>query len=48
VLQAIGCEWLWRVLLNPQRLARRYLDCLIVLPGVLLDGLSRRRAHGAR
>lgn len=48
VLQAIGCEWLWRVLLNPQRLARRYLDCLIVLPGVLLDGLSRRRALGAR
>lgn len=48
LLQAIGCEWLWRVALNPKRLARRYLDCLVVLPGVLLDGLSRRRAINAQ
>lgn len=49
--QVVGCEWLWRMLLNPQRLARRYLDCLVVLPGVLIDGLSRRRtvlADGVR
>jgi exopolysaccharide biosynthesis WecB/TagA/CpsF family protein len=42
--QAVGCEWLWRMLLNPRRLARRYLECLVVFPGVLLDGISRRRA----
>jgi exopolysaccharide biosynthesis WecB/TagA/CpsF family protein len=40
--QATGLEWLWRMLNNPRRLARRYLDCLYVFPGVLLEGLSRR------
>lgn len=40
--QAIGCEWLWRMLLNPRRLARRYMECLLVFPGVLLSGLTRR------
>lgn len=40
--QAIGCEWLWRMALNPRRLARRYMDCLMVFPGVVLDGLARR------
>lgn len=44
VFQAIGCEWLWRVLNDPQRLAKRYLECLAVFPGVLLDGYSRRQA----
>lgn len=42
VFQAIGCEWLWRMLLNPRRLARRYMECLMVFPGVLLGGLARR------
>lgn len=41
-LQALGCEWLWRMALNPRRLARRYLDCLLVLPSVLAGGLRRR------
>jgi exopolysaccharide biosynthesis WecB/TagA/CpsF family protein len=40
--QKTGLEWLWRVLNNPRRLARRYLECLFVFPGVLLDGLARR------
>lgn len=40
--QKTGLEWLWRVLNNPRRLARRYLECLVVFPGVLLDGLARR------
>lgn len=44
VFQAAGLEWLWRVLLNPRRLARRYAECLSVFPGVLLDSLSRRAA----
>lgn len=42
MLQSMGCEWLWRMALNPRRLARRYMDCLMVFPGLLLDGLARR------
>ena len=42
IFRATGLEWLWRVLLNPGRLARRYVECLAVLPGVLFDSLSRR------
>lgn len=42
VFQTLGCEWLWRMALNPRRLARRYLECLYVFPGVLLGGLARR------
>ncbi len=43
VMQAMGCEWLWRMALNPRRLARRYLDCVLVFPGIVLDGLAKRR-----
>jgi len=43
VMQAMGCEWLWRMALNPRRLARRYLDCILVFPGIVLDGLAKRR-----
>jgi len=41
-VQSIGCEWLWRMASNPRRLARRYLDCLLVFPGVVLSGLTHR------
>lgn len=41
-LQSIGGEWLWRMASNPRRLARRYLDCLLVFPGVILGGLTQR------
>lgn len=42
IFQTLGCEWLWRVVNDPRRLARRYLECLYVFPGVVLDGLARR------
>lgn len=48
VFQVTGLEWLWRMLLNPGRLARRYAECLAVLPSVLLDSLSRRSAQAGR
>jgi exopolysaccharide biosynthesis WecB/TagA/CpsF family protein len=41
--QAIGAEWLWRLLGNPERLARRYLRCLSVLPSVLMSSLVGQR-----
>jgi len=41
-VQSIGCEWLWRMASNPRRLARRYLECLLIFPGVVLSGLTHR------
>jgi len=35
-VRRIAMEWLWRMLTNPRRLARRYLDCALVLPGLAL------------
>jgi exopolysaccharide biosynthesis WecB/TagA/CpsF family protein len=34
-VQAVGAEWLWRLLSAPGRLGRRYLKCLLVLPSLL-------------
>lgn len=42
--RATGLEWLWRLLLSPRRLARRYAQCLAVFPSVLMEGFSRRSA----
>lgn len=33
-VRRIAMEWAWRMALNPRRLARRYLDCAAVLPGL--------------
>jgi N-acetylglucosaminyldiphosphoundecaprenol N-acetyl-beta-D-mannosaminyltransferase len=38
-----GMEWLWRLLSQPRRLARRYFDCLLVLPSVLFAGLAKQQ-----
>jgi exopolysaccharide biosynthesis WecB/TagA/CpsF family protein len=40
--QKHGVEWLWRLLTNPRRLARRYLACALVLPSVLVSSALRR------
>jgi N-acetylglucosaminyldiphosphoundecaprenol N-acetyl-beta-D-mannosaminyltransferase len=40
-MQTLGIEWLWRLLSNPTRMARRYFDCLLVLPSVLFPRLSK-------
>lgn len=42
LFQATGMEWLWRMMTNPRRLAKRYLECLYVFPSVLLEGFARR------
>ncbi len=36
-------EWLWRMLTDPRRLARRYADCALALPGLVL-GVALRGA----
>ncbi len=42
-VRRIAMEWLWRMLSNPRRLAKRYFDCAVILPGLALaarrDGL---------
>lgn len=43
-VRAAGAEWLWRLLSDPKRFGRRYLDCLLVLPSVLLASVTHRGA----
>ncbi len=42
-VRKIAMEWLWRMLSNPRRLARRYLDCALVLPSLTGTALAARR-----
>lgn len=42
-VRRIAMEWLWRMLSNPRRLARRYLDCALVLPSLTGAALAARR-----
>ncbi len=41
-VRRIAMEWLWRMLTNPRRLARRYLDCALILPALAASALSQR------
>ncbi len=42
-VRRIAMEWLWRMLSNPRRLARRYLDCAMVMPSLTGSALAARR-----
>ena len=44
-VRAIAAEWLWRMLSNPKRLAARYGQCILALPGLTLRALMMRRQH---
>lgn len=41
-VRRIAMEWLWRMLTNPRRLARRYLDCALVMPSLTGQALAAR------
>lgn len=43
-VRRIALEWLWRMALSPRRLARRYLDCALILPGLALSAWTARRS----
>lgn len=45
-VRRIAMEWLWRMLSNPRRLARRYLDCALILPSLTGSALAARRRQG--
>jgi exopolysaccharide biosynthesis WecB/TagA/CpsF family protein len=41
-VQKIAMEWVWRLASNPRRLARRYWDCLTILPSLVIDARQTR------
>jgi exopolysaccharide biosynthesis WecB/TagA/CpsF family protein len=44
LVRRLALEWAWRMATNPRRLARRYLDCALILPGLALQ--ARRGGRG--
>lgn len=41
-MRAAAAEWLWRLLRDPSRLAKRYLACFVALPSLVGSALSIR------
>lgn len=47
VIRRLGMEWTWRMLRHPLRLGPRYLRCIAILPGLMLDALRQRGRDAA-
>lgn len=47
-VRRIAMEWLWRMMSDPRRLARRYLDCALILPGLAADAWRLRAEESGR
>jgi N-acetylglucosaminyldiphosphoundecaprenol N-acetyl-beta-D-mannosaminyltransferase len=45
-VRRLAAEWLWRMLSNPRRLARRYLDCILILPSLARHAVASRGKSG--
>lgn len=43
-MRRAALEWVWRMMSDPRRLARRYASCALLLPAVMLAVLSRAQA----
>lgn len=41
-VRRLALEWMWRMALSPRRLALRYLDCALILPGLALQAWRER------
>ncbi|WP_417586784.1 WecB/TagA/CpsF family glycosyltransferase [Pararhodobacter oceanensis] len=41
-VRRIAMEWLWRMLSNPRRLAKRYAECALILPAEALRAVQQR------
>ncbi|ACB96228.1 WecB/TagA/CpsF family glycosyltransferase [Beijerinckia indica] len=39
LIRKLNLEWAWRLASNPRRFARRYADCLSILPGLIISTL---------
>lgn len=46
-VQRAGLEWVWRLASNPRRLARRYVQCALLLADLTLLAPLRRKPHSA-
>ncbi|MGB7243673.1 MAG: WecB/TagA/CpsF family glycosyltransferase [Sulfitobacter sp.] len=42
-VRKLAMEWVWRMLTNPRRLAKRYWDCIVIMPGLTLAALRRKK-----
>ena len=42
LIRRVGLEWLWRALSSPLRLGPRYVRCLAILPGQVIQALRLR------
>lgn len=42
-VRALAAEWLWRMLSDPRRLAARYGECILALPGLTLRAVGARK-----
>jgi len=42
-IRALALEWIWRLMSDPARLARRYWDCIIIFPGLAAAAARQRR-----
>ena len=47
-VRRIAMEWLWRMLSDPRRLAKRYLDCALVLPDLAIAARRQGRDRPTR
>lgn len=41
-VRRIALEWLWRMISNPRRLARRYMKCALIMPRLAVMALYQR------
>ena len=46
LVRRLAGEWLWRLALNPVRLARRYGACILILPDLIWAALRSRAQQG--
>lgn len=44
-VRKLALEWVWRMMTNPRRLAKRYALCAMILPGLALDALRQSRSR---
>lgn len=41
-VRKLAIEWVWRMATNPRRLAKRYWDCIVIMPGLTLTALRSK------
>jgi N-acetylglucosaminyldiphosphoundecaprenol N-acetyl-beta-D-mannosaminyltransferase len=44
-VRALAAEWMWRLMMDPRRLAKRYASCAAILPGLAVGAVKSRRTQ---